>query len=98
MKTSQLRQLIKEEITKSLSELEDTESSEVKDIKHYFDTSGKTDLSNINTEDELLDVILDILQGMNPTMQTTGHITTVFNDLKLKLKTIKLQNTPQTPK
>jgi len=94
MKTSQLRQLIKEEITKSLSELEDTESSEVKssevkDIKHYFDTSGKTDLSNINTEDELLDVILDILQGMNPTMQTTGHITTVFNNLKSKLKTLQ---------
>ena len=84
MKTSQLRQLIKEEITKSLSELEDTtplkpeSPQEVKNILKYLTTTGKSPLLNINNEEELKDILGAIFQGMNPSLKTNTRLNSVL--------------------
>ena len=91
MKTSQLRQLIKEEITKSLSNLDSTtplkpeSPQEVKNILKYLTTTGKSPLLNINNEEELKDILGAIFQGMNPSLKTNTRLNSVLKSLSITI-------------
>jgi hypothetical protein len=82
-----LKQIIKEEINKVLSEITPTQSStEVIALKKYLQGSGKSALSQINTPLELKDILNIIWDGMNPSFRSNATSESLKNIIDSKLK------------
>ena len=88
MKKEILKQLIKEEIRKVIAEEETAkkESAEVAKLKDYLlNKAGKMYLKQINTKEELKDILNAISMGMNDTMKKNSIATKIFSIANSKL-------------
>jgi hypothetical protein len=99
MKKSQLRQIIKEEISKIIeietasitptinsSTTAPKQSPEVKKLIDYLNNAGKAALGNINNRTELNQVLTAVWNGMNKTMQKDSNAKSVYNIISQKIK------------
>ena len=101
MKKSQLRQIIREEISR-ITEVTPTtptsttstpspsqqqkQSPEVQKLVDYLNKAGKTALGNINNRKELNDVLTAIWNGMNDTMKRDPNAKSVYTIISQKIK------------
>jgi hypothetical protein len=93
MKKSQLRQIIREEISKiteaaaaSATTQQPKPSPEVQKLIDYLTSAGKTALGNINNRKELNDVLTAIWNGMNDTMKRDANAKSVYTIISQKIK------------
>jgi arsenate reductase-like glutaredoxin family protein len=102
MNKLQLRQLIREEISKfteatttpatttpaaaTPATQQPKQSPEVKKLIDYLNTTGKAALGSINNRTELNQILTAIWNGMNKTMQKDSSAVSVYNIISQKIK------------
>jgi hypothetical protein len=99
MKESQLRQIIKEEISRIIEagialpttaqptskQASASKTSEVKKIVDFLTGTGKGALASINNDTELQLILNTIWSGMNPVMQKSGKALAIKKIIDNKL-------------